>query len=177
MMSAESHAVATKQQIQVAVDQCTLGGILVAFTASGVCAVLLGDDPDELIADLGTRFSKDNLIAAGPGASALAAQVISVVDGHPTSVPVPLDVRGTEFQQRVWQALRDIPSGATQTYSDVAEAIGSPSSVRAVASACGANSIAVLIPCHRVVRKGGGLSGYRWGVERKRELLNRESIQ
>lgn len=174
MTAREYRAGAKEQEIRFSVGECSLGNILVASTGIGVCAVLLGDDPDELIDDLATRFPKARLVGADPGFDDIAAKVISVVETPKQRHELPLDVRGTAFQQRVWLALGKIPPGSTATYSEVAEAIGSPRSVRAVASACGANAIAVLIPCHRVVRKGGGLSGYRWGVERKRTLMDRE---
>ena len=175
MTAGEYRGGAKDKEIRFAVGECSLGSILVATTERGVCAVLLGDEPDKLIADLTKRFSKAQLIGGDAGFEDIAAKVIAVVESPKRGHTLPLDVGGTAFQQRVWKALGTIPTGQTWTYSDVAEAIGSPSSVRAVASACGANSIAVLIPCHRVVRKGGGLSGYRWGVERKRALLELES--
>tara|TARA_R110002073_G_scaffold177151_1_gene334904 strand:- start:16251 stop:16991 length:741 start_codon:yes stop_codon:yes gene_type:complete len=175
MTAGEYRAGAKDQEIRFAVGECSLGSILVATTEKGVCAVFLGDEPDELIADLAKRFSKAQLIGANASFEDIAAKVIAVVESPVREHTLPLDIGGTVFQQRVWAELRDIPTGKTWTYSQVAEAIGSPSSVRAVASACGANAIAVLIPCHRVVRKGGGLSGYRWGVDRKRALLELES--
>jgi AraC family transcriptional regulator of adaptative response/methylated-DNA-[protein]-cysteine methyltransferase len=175
MTAGEYRARAKDQEIRFAVGECCLGNILVATTTKGVCAVLLGDDPDNLIEDLRKRFSKAHLIGADRSFEDIAAKVIAVVESPKQRHTLPLDVGGTAFQQRVWQALAKIPPGSTATYSEVADAIGSPSSVRAVASACGANAIAVLIPCHRVVRKGGGLSGYRWGVERKRALLDLEA--
>ena len=175
MTAGEYRAGAKDHEIRFAVGECSLGNILVATTAKGVCAVLLGDDPDELIEDLSKRFSKARLMGADSEFEDIAAKVLAAVESPGQINILPLDVGGTAFQQRVWQALGKIPSGCTATYSEVADAIGSPKSVRAVASACGANAIAVLIPCHRVVRKGGGISGYRWGVERKRALLDREA--
>ncbi len=163
-----------QQDIRFAIGQCTLGAVLVASTARGVCAILLGDDPDTLARDLQDRFGQANLIGGDAGFESMVAAVIGLVESPKHSLDLPLDVRGTAFQQRVWQALREIPPGTTASYTDVAHRIGQPTAVRAVAQACGANRIAVAIPCHRVVRNDGALSGYRWGVERKRELLERE---
>jgi AraC family transcriptional regulator of adaptative response/methylated-DNA-[protein]-cysteine methyltransferase len=176
MSAGEYQSRAVDQRIRFAVGECSLGSILVAATKKGVCAVLFGDEPDPLIADLQKRFAKAELLGADADFEALVAQVIALVEAPGSALDLPLDLRGSAFQQRVWQALRKIPAGSTWSYSDLALAIGAPNSVRAVASACGANAVAVLVPCHRVVRKGGGLSGYRWGVERKRELLSREAI-
>jgi len=160
-----------------AVGQCSLGAILVASSVKGVAAILLGDDPEVLVRDLQDRFPSAQLIGADAAYEQLVAQVVGLVEAPARGLALPLDVRGTAFQQRVWLALRAIPPGQTATYSSIAKKIGSPQSVRAVAGACAANPIAVAIPCHRVVRHDGGLSGYRWGVERKRELLARESGQ
>jgi AraC family transcriptional regulator of adaptative response/methylated-DNA-[protein]-cysteine methyltransferase len=160
-----------------AVGQCSLGAILVASSAKGVAAILLGDDPGGLVRDLEDRFSRAQLIGGDAAYEQLVAQVVGLVEAPARGLALPLDVRGTAFQQRVWLALRAIPVGETATYSSIAQKIGSPQSVRAVAGACAANPIAVAIPCHRVVRHDGGISGYRWGVERKRELLARESGQ
>jgi AraC family transcriptional regulator of adaptative response/methylated-DNA-[protein]-cysteine methyltransferase len=160
--------------IRFAVGQCSLGAILVAQSARGVCAILLGDDPDALVRDLQDRFSRARLEGGDASFEAVVARVVGMVESPRIGHDLPLDVRGTAFQQRVWQALREIPAGATATYAAVAERIGAPRSVRAVAQACAANPLAVAIPCHRVVRRDGNLSGYRWGVERKRVLLERE---
>ncbi|MGK4001792.1 bifunctional DNA-binding transcriptional regulator/O6-methylguanine-DNA methyltransferase Ada [Sorangium sp. So ce1036] len=160
--------------IRFAIGECSLGAILVAATARGVCAILLGDDPEELVHDLERRFPRARLIGADPGFERLVAEVVGLVESPRAPVELPLDVRGTAFQQRVWQALRDIPAGTTASYAEIAGAIGAPRAVRAVAKACAANALAVAIPCHRVVRTDGDLSGYRWGVERKRALLDRE---
>jgi AraC family transcriptional regulator, regulatory protein of adaptative response / methylated-DNA-[protein]-cysteine methyltransferase len=162
-------------EIRFAIGQCTLGAILVAASARGICAILLGDDPDVLARDLQDRFPKATLIGADAGFEATVAQVVGLVEAPQLGHALPLDVRGTAFQQRVWQALRAIPAGETASYSEVAQRIGAPTSMRAVAQACGANALAVAIPCHRVVRSDGALSGYRWGVERKRSLLEREA--
>lgn len=160
-----------------AVGQCSLGAILVASSKKGVAAILLGDDPDQLVRDLQDRFPKAGLIGGDAAYERLVAQVIGLIEAPGRGLALPLDVRGTAFQQRVWMALREIPAGETASYSAIAEKIGSPQSVRAVAGACAANALAVAIPCHRVVRHDGNLSGYRWGVERKRELIARESAQ
>ncbi|HZP94376.1 MAG TPA: bifunctional DNA-binding transcriptional regulator/O6-methylguanine-DNA methyltransferase Ada [Burkholderiales bacterium] len=161
--------------IRFAVGQCSLGAILVAATAKGVCAILLGEEPDRLVRDLQDQFPRAELIGADRDFEQLVAKVVGFVEAPGLGLDLPLDVRGTAFQQRVWQALRAIPAGATVSYTDIAKRIGSPRSVRAVARACAANAIAVAIPCHRVVRNDGALSGYRWGVERKRALLEREA--
>lgn len=161
--------------IHFAVAQCSLGAVLVAASPQGVCAISLGDDADALTRDLQDRFPQAELIGANADFERLVAQVIGLVEMPATSHSLPLDVRGTAFQQRVWQALRDIPPGQTLSYSQLAERIGSPTSVRAVARACASNALAVAIPCHRVVRLNGDLSGYRWGVARKQALLAREA--
>lgn len=160
--------------IQFAVGACTLGSILVARSQKGICAILLGDDPDLLLRDLQDRFAKAELIGGDAAFETVVAKVIGFVEAPEIGLDLPLDVRGTAFQQRVWQALRDVPLGTTVSYAEVAERIGAPKAVRAVAGACAANAVAVAIPCHRVVRHDGALSGYRWGVERKRALLRRE---
>ncbi len=162
-------------EIRFAIGECSLGSILVAQSERGVCAILMGDDPDELARDLQDQFPRANLIGGDVEFERLVAKVVGFVEAPGLGLDLPLDVRGTAFQQRVWQALRDIPVGETVSYSDIAKRIGSPKSVRAVAQACAANALAVAIPCHRVVRNDGGLSGYRWGVERKRALLDREA--
>ncbi len=161
-------------EIRFAVGQCSLGAILVAQSAKGVCAILLGDDADALVRDLQDRFPKARLLGADPDYEQWVAKVVGLVEQPARGLDLPLDVRGTAFQQRVWSALQQIPVGGTASYLDIAERIGSPKAVRAVAQACAANSLAVAIPCHRVVRQDGRLSGYRWGVERKRTLLARE---
>ena len=163
--------------IQFAVGECSLGSILVARSARGVCAILLGDDPDVLARELQDRFPRAELIGDEIGFETLVARVVGLVETPAHGLDLPLDVRGTAFQQRVWQALCRIPSGETASYAEVARRIGAPRSARAVAQACGANALAVAIPCHRVVRNDGALSGYRWGVERKRALLEREKAR
>jgi AraC family transcriptional regulator of adaptative response/methylated-DNA-[protein]-cysteine methyltransferase len=160
--------------IRFAIGECSLGSILVAASDRGVCAILLGDDPDELAHDLERRFPNAQLVAGDASFEDLVARVVGFVERPGTARDLPLDIRGTAFQLRVWRALTRIPAGTRATYSGIAAAIGEPSAARAVAQACAANGLAVAIPCHRVVRQDGGLSGYRWGVERKRELLERE---
>jgi AraC family transcriptional regulator, regulatory protein of adaptative response / methylated-DNA-[protein]-cysteine methyltransferase len=162
------------EEIRFAVAACSLGAILVAATERGICAVLMGDDPEPLVRDLQDRFPKANLIGADAGFERTVAQVIGLVEAPRIGLDLPLDVRGTAFQQRVWAALRAIPAGETVSYTELAQRIGSPAAVRAVAGACAANPVAVAIPCHRVVRNDGGLSGYRWGIERKAALIARE---
>jgi len=161
--------------IRFAIGQCSLGEILVAQSQRGICAILLGDDADTLLRELQDQFPKARLIGGDPEFEQLVAQVVGFVEAPSIGLNLPLDVRGTAFQERVWQALREIPPGTTVSYTQVAQRIGAPKAVRAVAQACGANHLAVAIPCHRVVRRDGDISGYRWGVERKRKLLNRET--
>lgn len=163
--------------IRFAVGECSLGSILVASSHRGVCAISLGDDPDMLVRHLQDKFPRSNLIGGDSGFEELMAKVVGFIEAPMLGLDLPLDIRGTTFQQRVWQALREIPAGTTVSYTDIANRIGMPKAVRAVAQACGANALAVAIPCHRVVRSDGSLSGYRWGVERKRVLLKREKNQ
>ncbi len=165
----------TGTEIRFAVGECSLGSILVASSDRGVCAIFLGDDPDSLVRELQDLFPRSNLIGGDAEFEHLMAKVVGFVELPAIGLDLPLDIRGTAFQQRVWNALMKIPAGSTVSYTDIAKRIGSPKSVRAVAQACAANKIAVAIPCHRVVRTDGSLSGYRWGVERKRTLLKRES--
>lgn len=164
-----------RTDIRFAIGECSLGAILVACSNRGVCSILLGDDPDALARDLQDRFPQANLIGGDAEFEQLVAKVVGFVEAPAVGLDLPLDIRGTAFQQRVWQALREIPAGSTVSYTDIAMRIGSPRAVRAVAQACRANALAVAIPCHRVVRNDGALSGYRWGVERKRALLEREA--
>ena len=161
-------------RIEFALGQCSLGAVLVARSARGVCAISLGDDPEALLRALQDRFPRADLVGGDAEFEHLVARVVGFIEAPRLGLALPLDVRGTAFQQRVWDALRRIPPGETASYAQVAAAIGAPASARAVASACASNPLAVAIPCHRVVRSDGGLSGYRWGVARKRELLARE---
>ncbi|MGB5955927.1 bifunctional DNA-binding transcriptional regulator/O6-methylguanine-DNA methyltransferase Ada [Pseudomonas sp.] len=161
--------------IHFALGQCSLGAILVAQSEKGICAILLGDDPEALLYDLQDQFPKARLIGGDSAYERLVAEVVGFIEAPALGLALPLDVQGTAFQERVWQALREVPAGSRVSYTDIAERIGAPKAVRAVAMACAANHIAVAIPCHRVVRRDGDISGYRWGVERKKQLLKRET--
>ncbi len=163
-------------EIRFAVGECSLGSILVAQSAKGVCAILLGDDADALVRDLQDRFPRATFVVGEPAFEQTAAKVIGFVEAPALGLDLPMDVRGTAFQQRVWQALREIPIGSMASYAEIASRIGAANGARAVAQACGANTLAVAIPCHRVVRTDGSLAGYRWGIERKRSLLKREGV-
>ncbi|HEY4216702.1 MAG TPA: methylated-DNA--[protein]-cysteine S-methyltransferase [Gemmatimonadaceae bacterium] len=162
----------TTETLSVAFAKTSLGLALVAQSAHGVAAILLGDDRAELRRDLETRFPDAELVDAK--ANDVVTKVAALIDSPGTRFDARLDMRGTEFQRKVWKALRDIPAGATATYAAIAKRIGQPTAFRAVAQACGANPVAVAVPCHRVIRADGGLSGYRWGIERKKALLDRE---
>jgi AraC family transcriptional regulator of adaptative response/methylated-DNA-[protein]-cysteine methyltransferase len=162
----------TALEIRYAVERCPLGNVLVAATERGVCAVFLGDDEQQLRSELQARFPRAELLGeTGPHLEAALSAVQAAMGEHPAARDLPLDLRGTAFQARVWEALRAIPPGETRSYAQVAQAIGAPSAVRAVAGACAANPVALVVPCHRVVGSDGKLTGYRWGVERKRVLL------
>jgi AraC family transcriptional regulator, regulatory protein of adaptative response / methylated-DNA-[protein]-cysteine methyltransferase len=175
-MTASSYKQGGKdRQIRFAVGESSLGAILVAASDRGVCAILMGNDPDELVRDLQDRFAEAELVGGDTQFEQLVACVVGFIEAPKIGLGLPLDVRGTVFQQRVWLALAKIPAGTTASYAEVAERIGAPKAVRAVARACGQNPLAVAIPCHRVVRSDGALSGYRWGIERKRTLLAREA--
>ncbi|KZY21926.1 hypothetical protein A3725_17395 [Alcanivorax sp. HI0035] len=162
--------------IRFAIAECSLGSLLVAETSQGLCTISLGDEPEALLEEFQQRFSGAELLPPDGAFDDKVAQVISLIEDPRQGLSLPLDIRGTAFQQRVWQALRQIPPGTTLSYQELAEKIGQPSAARAVASACAANTLAVAIPCHRIVRRDGHLSGYRWGVERKRVLLKRERV-
>lgn len=166
----------TDENLHFAVGQTALGAILVASSRKGVAAILLGDDPEALVHELQDRFPKARLVGGDAEYERLIARVVAFVEAPEIGLDLPLDIRGTAFQQRVWQTLRAIPAGETVSYTEVANRIGEPKAVRAVAVACAANRLAVAIPCHRVVRNDGALSGYAWGVERKRALLDREAL-
>ena len=161
-------------EVWFAVGRCSLGDILVAESPRGICAILLGDDPQALVENLQKTFPYAQLLGGDPDFEGRIAAIVGFVDGDRAELALPLDIRGTAFQQRVWQALRAIPLGETLSYAAVAAKIGSPKAVRAVAGACAANLLAVAIPCHRVVKSSGELSGYRWGVDRKKRLLEQE---
>jgi AraC family transcriptional regulator of adaptative response/methylated-DNA-[protein]-cysteine methyltransferase len=165
----------TAVEIRFAVGECSLGALLVASSARGICAISLGDDPEALVRALQDRLPRATLIGADSAYEAVIAQAVGLIDTPGQGFNLPLDIRGTAFQQRVWQALRNIPSGTTLSYAELAARIGKPGASRAVAGACAANMLAVAIPCHRVVRTDGSLSGYRWGVERKQALLEKEA--
>jgi AraC family transcriptional regulator of adaptative response/methylated-DNA-[protein]-cysteine methyltransferase len=162
-------------EIRFATSECALGTILVAQSARGLCAILIGDQPQVLEVDLRARFPHAQLSRGDADLEQLAARVVAFVEAPTGGLELPLDLRGTPFQRRVWQALRAIPAGHTATYAEIARRIGAPQAVRAVAGACAANPLAVVVPCHRVVRSDGALSGYRWGVPRKRALLESEA--
>jgi AraC family transcriptional regulator, regulatory protein of adaptative response / methylated-DNA-[protein]-cysteine methyltransferase len=175
MTPSQYRAGGANEEIKFAVGQTSLGAILVASTKKGVAAILLGDNPDELVRNLQDRFPKARLIGADRDYEALVARVVGFVEAPQIGLYLPLDVRGTAFQERVWKALQEVPAGATVSYAEIARRIGAPKSIRAVAGACAANKLAVAIPCHRVVRTDGALSGYAWGVDRKRALIGREA--
>jgi AraC family transcriptional regulator of adaptative response/methylated-DNA-[protein]-cysteine methyltransferase len=174
MKPKEYRAGGANAEIRFAAGHCSYGDIVVAKSSRGVCAILLGDDPDRLVRDLQDQFPNAELIGNDPAFEELVARVVAFVEAPSVGLGLPLDIRGTAFQERVWRALRTIRPGDTASYAEIAKRIGRPKAVRAVAQACARNPLAVAIPCHRVVRNNGDLSGYRWGVERKRELLDRE---
>ena len=161
-------------EVRFALGECSLGTILVASSEKGICAISLGSDPEQLLQEFQERFANASLSPGGEEFDAWVASVVGFVETPGAGLSLPLDIRGTAFQQRVWQALTEIPLGTTLSYTELAARVGSPRAVRAVARACATNTIALAIPCHRVVRSDGALSGYRWGVERKRALLERE---
>ncbi|MBL8304960.1 MAG: bifunctional DNA-binding transcriptional regulator/O6-methylguanine-DNA methyltransferase Ada, partial [Ideonella sp.] len=162
-------------ELRFAVGQCSLGAILVARSEVGLCAIALGDDPEGLVQALQDRFPRARLVGGDAAFEQWVARVVGFVEAPAIGLDLPLDIRGTAFQRRVWQALQAVPPGETVSYAEIARRIGAPAATRAVAQACGANALAVAIPCHRVVRRDGAVSGYRWGVERKRALLAREA--
>jgi AraC family transcriptional regulator of adaptative response/methylated-DNA-[protein]-cysteine methyltransferase len=175
MTPTEFRAGGANAEIRFAIGECSLGSILVARSERGVCAISLGDDPDALARELQDRFPRATLIGGDAEFEDVVAKVVGLVEAPGLGLDLPLDVQGTAFQQRVWGALREIPAGKTVSYRELARRIGAPSSVRAVAHACATNPVAIAIPCHRVVRSDGKLAGYRWGVERKQTLLQREA--
>ena len=175
MTPTEFRSGGAKAEIYFAVGQCSMGNILAAQTERGVCAILIGDDADQLLRDLQDRFPRATLVGDAPEYQHLVAKVVGLVENPKSGFDLPLDIQGAAFQRRVWNALQQIPPGTTATYTGIAANIGMPKAVRAVAQACGANSLAIAIPCHRVIRNDGSLSGYRWGVERKRTLLQKEN--
>ena len=175
MTSIRDRAAGATSEVHFAVGECSLGSVLVATRGHGVCAILLGDNATTLKRELQIRFPQARLVGGARDVTALAGLVVQGVEAPRRGLDLPLDVNGTPFQRRVWQALRKIPAGRTASYADIAKRVGSPNSVRAVAQACAANALAIAFPCHRVVRSDGSLSGYRWGVERKRKLLDLEA--
>lgn len=174
MLPGQYRSGGTGVTIRFAIAECSLGSLLVAETAQGICAISLGDDPEPLLHEFQARFAHADLLPPDQAFDDKVARVIALIEDPRRNLSLPLDIRGTAFQQRVWQALQQIPPGTTLSYQELAEKIGQPGAARAVASACAANTLAVAIPCHRIVRRDGSLSGYRWGVERKRALLERE---
>lgn len=161
--------------VRYTLADCALGRCLVAESERGICAILLGDDDATLVADLHALFPAAQDVPADANFQQRVREVIVAINSRDAPLSLPLDIRGTAFQQQVWQALRTIPCGETVSYQQLASAIGKPKAVRAVASACGANKLAIVIPCHRVIRGDGALSGYRWGIARKAQLLHREA--
>lgn len=175
MTPSQFRAGGTDIDIFFAIAECSLGSVVVAQSKKGVCAILVGDDPVVLVKELQDKFPTANLIGDEPGYQDVVAKVVGLIERPGIGFELPLDIRGTAFQRRVWKALQQIPPGSTVTYTDIAKKIGMPKAVRAVAQACASNVLAVAIPCHRVIRTDGSLSGYRWGVERKSALLEREA--
>ncbi|WP_246246842.1 methylated-DNA--[protein]-cysteine S-methyltransferase [Candidatus Methylobacter favarea] len=175
MAPSSCRTVGVTTEIHFTLGECSLGAILVAMNTRGVCAITLGDDPEILVRALQARFPHAELMGGDSECEQLMDKVAAFIEAPILGLDLPLDVQGTAFQQRVWQALREIPAGTKASYTDIARRIGAPKSVRAVAGACAANMLAIAIPCHRIIRNDGGLSGYRWGVERKRALLEREA--
>lgn len=165
----------SSEAIHYAIIPCSLGHVLIALSAHGIIALLLSADAEGLRDDLADRFPAASLVEGGAGLDAVAAQVVAFVDSPAHELQVPLDIRGTAFQQSVWGVILKIPAGSTATYTEIARRLGTPRAARAVAQACAANALAIVVPCHRVVRSDGSLSGYRWGVHRKRALLEREA--
>lgn len=164
-----------REILTFATGATSLGAFLVAQSNDGICAILFGRNRGELMCDLHARFPDAELVCNEDDLRDLVIDVAKMIESPAGNIALPLDMRGTTFQKTVWQALRDIPPGKTASYADVARRIGAPKAVRAVAQACAANKIAVAIPCHRVVKNDGALSGYRWGVERKKALLDKEA--
>jgi AraC family transcriptional regulator of adaptative response/methylated-DNA-[protein]-cysteine methyltransferase len=163
--------------IRFAVGECSLGSILVAASDLGICSIAIGNDPNRLVRELQDRFPNAEMIGGDRQFERMVARVVAFVENPSAGLELPLHVQGTAFQQRVWKALCEIPCGTTCTYSELAQKLGQPNATRAIAGACAANTLAVAIPCHRVVRTDGSLSGYRWGVERKAKLLHLEGAR
>lgn len=166
---------ARDERIDYTVVPCALGRVLVAATDKGICAVKLGDDAETLEQELRAEFAAARIVRDDALRPEWVKSVVALAAGQPTQADLPVDIRGTAFQQMVWKALRRIPAGKTRSYGEIARSIGRPEAVRAVASACGANPAALLVPCHRVIQRNGSLGGYHWGVQRKQKLLAAES--
>lgn len=166
---------ATADVVSYAIVDCDLGKVLVARSAKGVCAILLGDDAAALVEDLADRFPKSTLVPGEALVKSDLAKVLRYIAKPSEGLQLTLDMRGTPFQRRVWERLRTIPTGRTVSYTELARWVSPLSHPRAVATACAANPIALAIPCHRVRRSDGGLAGYRWGLERKRTLIEKEA--
>ena len=175
MKKAMAQSAGMDRRVSFVVRDCSLGLALICASAQGLCALMLGDDRETLLRAARARFPNAEPSAGGADFERLATLALDMIEQPAHGWPLPLDIEGTPFQRRVWNALREIPPGATTSYAQIAERIGQPRAARAVAGACAANRIAVAIPCHRVLRGDGDLSGYRWGVARKRELLAREA--
>lgn len=171
----DSRSAPTETDIRFAIGQTSLESVLVAVSGKGICAILIGDDPDALWRDLLQRFPRSRLMADDLALEDAVSKVVDFVEAPGARLDLPLDLRGTAFERRTWQALRDIPVGSTMTYGEIARKLGAPATAQDVAAACAANPLAVAIPCHRVVKADGSISGYRWGVRRKRALLSREA--
>ncbi len=167
-------AAESAEEITFSFGEASLGAILVAQSSRGVCAILLGDDCPKLVQELRDHFAEARLVADNARLTDTIAAVVDAIERPQHPLELQLDVRGTEFQRKVWRVVREIPPGTTTSYAEIARRIGSPKALRAVAGACAANVLAFAIPCHRVLRSNGSLSGYRWGMARKRALLNRE---
>jgi len=174
MTPTEFRSGGNRTTIRFAVSECSLGSVLVAMSGKGVCAISLGENREALLRDLQDQFPKAELIGGDKNFERTVARIIGFIEAPNIGLDLPLEIRGTAFQQKVWRALREIPPGSTVSYTEIASRLGVPKSVRAVSRACASNRIAVAIPCHRVVRHNGNLAGYRWGIERKRTLLQRE---
>jgi AraC family transcriptional regulator of adaptative response/methylated-DNA-[protein]-cysteine methyltransferase len=164
-----------KTALHYAIGNCPLGRILAAHSLVGLCAVILGDEPEALPGELQARFPQAELIPVDPVGDEYLRRVISLIDAPQAAVEIALDIPGTAFQQRVWAALRQVPPGQTATYGEIARQIGAPGAARAVGAACAANPVTIVIPCHRAVGSNGNFTGYRWGIERKRALLEIEA--
>jgi AraC family transcriptional regulator of adaptative response/methylated-DNA-[protein]-cysteine methyltransferase len=174
-MSGKSPKIISPGEVAFALGRSSLGEVLVARGANGICAILLGDEPKSLVRDLGALYTRDRLIGSEDASLLAAVQAAERAVEEPwRKFDLPLDIGGTEFQRRVWRELREIPAGTTTSYTEIARRIGAPKALRAVAGACAANVLAIAIPCHRVLRSNGSLSGYRWGMERKRKLIELE---